>query len=189
MPTPPEIHPSAFVDPGAIVGAGTRIWHGAHVMAGARIGRDCMLGQNVFVGSRVEIGDRCRIQNHVSVYDGVVLADAVFVGPAATFTNVRRPRADFPRKERFETTRVKTGATIGAHATIVCGVTIGEGAFVAAGAVVTHDVPDFALVRGVPARADGFVCRCGERLDALWRCGACGRTYVQAGAGLAEIRR
>jgi UDP-2-acetamido-3-amino-2,3-dideoxy-glucuronate N-acetyltransferase len=183
----PEIHPSACVDPGAVVGAGTRVWHGAHVMAGARVGRDCVLGQNVFVGGKVEVGDRCRIQNNVSLYDGVVLEEAVFVGPSATFTNVLRPRADFPRKDRFEKTLVRAGATIGAHATIVCGVTIGAGAFVAAGAVVTRDVPDFVLVQGVPARAAGFVCRCGEALGAALMCAACGRRYAAAGNGLAEI--
>jgi UDP-2-acetamido-3-amino-2,3-dideoxy-glucuronate N-acetyltransferase len=181
------IHPSAAVDPGALVGPGTRIWHGVHVMAGAKVGRDCVLGQNVFVGGRVEVGDRCRIQNNVSLYDGVLLEEGVFVGPSATFTNVMRPRAEFPRKERFQPTVVRAGATIGANATILCGLTIGRGAFVAAGAVVTRDVGDFVLVRGVPARAAGFVCRCGEELDAARRCSACGRRYEPASQGLAEI--
>jgi UDP-2-acetamido-3-amino-2,3-dideoxy-glucuronate N-acetyltransferase len=183
----PDIHPSAVVDPGAVVGAGTKVWHGAHVMAGARIGRHCVLGQNAFVGGKVEVGDRCRIQNNVSLYDGVILEDAVFVGPSAVFTNVMRPRADFPRKDRFERTLVRAGATIGANATILCGVTIGMGAFVAAGAVVTRDVADHVLVRGVPARAAGFVCRCGEGLDGSRRCASCGRRYAPSGEGLTEI--
>jgi UDP-2-acetamido-3-amino-2,3-dideoxy-glucuronate N-acetyltransferase len=183
------IHPTAVVDEGATVGPGTRIWHFAHVMGGASIGRDCVLGQNVFVGPGVSIGDRCRIQNNVSLYEGVVLEAAVFVGPSATFTNVTRPRADFPRKGRFETTRVRTGATIGANATIRCGVTVGRGAFVAAGAVVTRDVPDFVLVGGVPARPLGFACLCGEALDAAHRCAACGRSYAPAGSGLVEQER
>lgn len=183
----PEIHASAVVDAGAVIGPGTRIWHGAHVMATARIGRDCMLGQNVFVGPRVEIRDRCRIQNNVCLYEGVVLEDGVFVGPSATFTNVMRPRADFPRKDRFQPTLVRAGATIGANATILCGLTIGRGAFVAAGAVVTRAVPDFVLVRGVPARPAGFVCLCGEDLGGGRHCASCGRRYEARGAGLAEI--
>lgn len=182
----PEIHPSAVVDPGAVIGPGTRVWHGVHVMGTARIGRDCMLGQNVFVGPRVEVRDRCRIQNNVCLYEGVVLEEGVFVGPSATFTNVVRPRADFPRKGRFETTLVRAGATIGANATIICGVTVGRGALVGAGAVVTRSVPDFVLVRGVPARASGFVCLCGEDLDQARRCAACGRRYEARGDGLAE---
>jgi UDP-2-acetamido-3-amino-2,3-dideoxy-glucuronate N-acetyltransferase len=181
-----DIHPSAVVDPGATVGEGTKVWHGAHVMGTARIGRDCMLGQNVFVGPRVEVRDRCRIQNNVSLYEGVLLEEGVFVGPSATFTNVMRPRADFPRKGRFEPTVVRAGATIGANATILCGVTVGRGAFVAAGAVVTKSVPDFVLVRGVPARPAGFVCLCGEALGASGRCAACDRRYERRGEGLAE---
>jgi UDP-2-acetamido-3-amino-2,3-dideoxy-glucuronate N-acetyltransferase len=186
---PARIHASAFVDDGAAIGDGTRVWHFAHVMSTARIGRDCVLGQGVFVGESVVLGDRCRVQNHVSLYEGCVLEDGVFVGPSATFTNVTRPRADFPRKGRFERTLVRSGATIGANATILCGVTIGRGAFVAAGAVVTRDVPDFVLVAGVPARPSGFVCRCGERLESDLSCGACGRRYSKSTsdpAGLAE---
>jgi UDP-2-acetamido-3-amino-2,3-dideoxy-glucuronate N-acetyltransferase len=181
------IHPTAVVDPGAAVGAGTRVWHYTHVMGSARIGRDCVLGQNVFVGAKVVIGDRCRIQNNVSLFEGVLLEDGVFVGPSAVFTNVVRPRAEFPRKDRFAPTVVRTGATIGANATIVCGVSIGRGAFVAAGAVVTKPVADFVLVKGVPARPAGFVCLCGERLSGTRRCAACGREYVEAGAGLSPV--
>lgn len=184
-----EIHPSAVVDSGAEVGAGTRIWHGVHVMSTARIGRDCMLGQNVFVGPGVEVRDRCRIQNNVSLYEGVVLEEGVFVGPSATFTNVMRPRSDFPRKGHFLPTVVRAGATIGANATILCGLTIGRGAFVAAGAVVTKSVPDFVLVRGVPARPSGFACLCGEAVDSALRCLACDRRYERRGDGLAEIRQ
>ncbi len=181
------IHVTAVVDPGAVIGDGTRVWHFCHVMPGARVGRDCSLGQNGYVGGRVVIGDRCRIQNNVSLYDGVVLEDDVFVGPSAVFTNVDRPRAAFPRKDRYGETRIRSGATIGANATIVCGVTVGRGAFVAAGAVVTHDVPDFVLVAGVPARPRGLVCLCGEAVDATsLNCTACDRRYIRAGTGLKE---
>jgi UDP-2-acetamido-3-amino-2,3-dideoxy-glucuronate N-acetyltransferase len=178
-------HESAYVDEGAKVGKGTRIWHFCHVMAGAEIGEGCTLGQNVFVAKGVRIGNGVKIQNNVSVYEGVTLEDEVFVGPSAVFTNVRTPRASFPRNrsEDFLPTVVKRGATIGANATIVCGVTIGEWAFVAAGAVVTKDVPPYALVAGVPARRLGWVCECGERLVFAGEeatCGACGRRYRQA---------
>jgi UDP-2-acetamido-3-amino-2,3-dideoxy-glucuronate N-acetyltransferase len=158
------VHPSAIVDPGAQVGEGTRIWHWVHVCAGAKIGRDCSLGQNVYVGNRVVIGDRCKIQNNVSVYDDVTLEDEVFCGPSMVFTNVYNPRAAIPRKTEYRPTRVRRGATLGANCTIVCGVTIGEHAFVAAGAVVNRDVPDHALVVGVPARQKGWMSRHGEQL-------------------------
>jgi len=176
------IHPTATVDPGAEVLAGTRIWHYSHVMGGARIGRDCVLGQNVFVASRVRIGNRVKIQNNVSVYEGVELEDDVFCGPSAVFTNVINPRAAIERKDEFRPTLVQQGATIGANATIVCGLTIGCHALVGAGAVVTRDVPDHALVIGVPARLEGFVCTCGDRLDfvdekSTFVCGTCGRSY------------
>ncbi|HEY3592262.1 MAG TPA: acyltransferase [Polyangiaceae bacterium] len=158
----PRVHPSAEVEAGAVLGAGTLVWRHCHVMRGARVGRDCVLGQGCFVASGARIGDGCRVQNHVSVYGGVELHDDVFVGPSAVFTNVRRPRARYPRKPSFEVTTVGRGATIGANATIVCGVKIGEHAFVGAGAVVTRDVPDHALVTGSPARIQGFICACGE---------------------------
>jgi UDP-2-acetamido-3-amino-2,3-dideoxy-glucuronate N-acetyltransferase len=155
-------HPTAVVDRPATIGAGTKIWHFCHVMAGARIGARCVLGQNVFVGARGIVGDGCRIQNNVSVYDGVELAEEVFVGPSAVFTNVRSPRAAIDRKAQLATTVVGRGVTIGANATIVCGTRIEEYAFVAAGAVVTRDVPAHAVVAGVPARRTGWICRCAE---------------------------
>lgn len=163
--SPELIHPSAFVDEGAAVGVGTRIWHFAHVCAGARIGSHCSLGQGVFVGHQVEIGHRVKIQNHVSVYDGVTLEDEVFCGPSVVFTNVINPRAAVERKSEYRPTRVRRGATLGANCTVVCGATIGAYAFVAAGAVVRHDVPDFALVVGVPARHAGWMSRHGHRLS------------------------
>lgn len=158
------IHPSAIVDAGAQLGSGTHVWHFAHVCAGARIGRECSLGQGVFVGNDVVIGDRVKIQNQVSVYDAVTLEDDVFCGPSMVFTNVYNPRSAVPRKDEYRRTLVKRGATLGANCTIVCGTTIGEYAFVGAGAVVQRDVPDFALVVGVPARRIGWMSRHGERL-------------------------
>lgn len=160
-----SVHPSAIVDPGAEIGEGTRIWHWVHVCAGARIGRNCSLGQNVYVGNRVVIGDNVKIQNNVSVYDEVTLEDDVFCGPSMVFTNVYNPRSAIPRKDAYRPTRVKRGATLGANCTVVCGVTIGQHAFVAAGAVVNRDVPDFALMMGVPARQKGWMSRFGEQLD------------------------
>lgn len=159
------VHPSAIVDEGAQIGSGSRIWHFAHVCAGAVIGESCSLGQNVFVGNRVSIGNRCKIQNNVSVYDNVILEDGVFCGPSMVFTNVYNPRALIERKNEYRETRVKTGATLGANCTIVCGVTIGRFAFIGAGAVVNHDVPDYALMVGVPARQIGWMSEYGETLD------------------------
>lgn len=159
------VHPTAIVDPGAQIGEGTRIWHWVHVSAGARIGARCSLGQNVFVGNDVVIGDNVKIQNNVSVYDAVTLEDDVFCGPSMVFTNVYNPRAAVTRKSEYRRTLVRRGATLGANCTIVCGVTIGEYAFVGAGAVVNRDVPDFALMLGVPARQAGWMSRFGERLD------------------------
>jgi UDP-2-acetamido-3-amino-2,3-dideoxy-glucuronate N-acetyltransferase len=186
---PPYVHPTAVVDPGAVLGAGAKVWHFCHVSAGARIGRGVVLGQNVFVAGSVVVGDRCKIQNNVSLYDGVILEDDVFVGPSAVFTNVSRPRAAFPRRDRFEPTHVRAGASLGANCTVVCGREIGRGAFVAAGAVVTHDVAPFTLVRGAPARPAGFVCACGEAVAPPdYHCSACGRAYAPAAAGLTELR-
>ena len=158
------IHPSAIVDAGAVLGAGTRVWHFAHVCAGARVGAGCSLGQNVFIGNDVRIGDQVKIQNNVSVYDAVTIEDQVFCGPSMVFTNVYNPRAAVVRKDQYRPTLVRRGATLGANCTIVCGVTIGRYAFVGAGAVVNRDVPDFALMAGVPARRTGWISRFGERL-------------------------
>lgn len=158
------VHYSAIVDSGATLGEGTRVWHFAHVCGGARVGAGCSLGQNVFVGNDVQIGDRVKIQNNVSVYDAVTIEDDVFCGPSMVFTNVYNPRAALARKDQYRRTVVRRGATVGANATIVCGVTIGEHAFIAAGAVVNRDVPAFALMVGVPARQAGWMSRHGERL-------------------------
>lgn len=158
------IHSSAIVDPGATLGDGSKVWHFAHVCAGARIGADCSLGQNVYVANDVRIGHRVKVQNNVSIYDAVTLEDDVFCGPSMVFTNVYNPRAAVVRKHEYRRTLVERGATIGANATIVCGVTIGAYAFVAAGAVVNRDVAPFALVAGVPARQIGWVSRSGDRL-------------------------
>ena len=159
------IHPSAIVDEGARIGARSRIWHWAHICAGARIGTGCSLGQNVFVGNRVIIGDQCKIQNNVSVYDNVTLEGGVFCGPSMVFTNVYNPRAFVERKDEYRNTQVRRGATLGANCTIVCGITIGEHAFVGAGSVVNKDVPAYALMVGVPAKQIGWMSEYGEKLD------------------------
>lgn len=159
------IHPTSIVDDGAEIGAGCRIWHFCHVSSGAVIGRDCVLGQNVYIGEDVIVGSRVKIQNNVSVYKSVVLEDDVFCGPSMVFTNVATPRAFIERKDDFRKTTIGRGASLGANCTVVCGNRIGSYAMVGAGAVVTHDVPDFALVAGVPARQIGWVSRAGERLD------------------------
>jgi len=178
------IHPSAIVDAGAELCAGTRIWHFAHVCAGARIGAGCSLGQGVYVGNDVKIGDNVKIQNNVSVYDAVRLEDDVFCGPSMVFTNVHNPRSAVARKDEYRPTLVKRGATLGANCTVVCGCTVGAYAFVGAGAVVSRDVPDFALMVGVPARQIGWMSRHGERLALPLRgngealCPATGEAYV-----------
>jgi UDP-2-acetamido-3-amino-2,3-dideoxy-glucuronate N-acetyltransferase len=173
-------HETAIVDSGALIGAGTRVWHWVHVCGGARIGERCVLGQNVFVGNKVVIGNNVRIQNNVSVYDDVTLEDDVFCGPSMVFTNVFNPRSHVSRKDEYRPTLVRRGATIGANATVVCGYTIGEFAFVGAGAVVTRDIAPHALVVGTPARRVGWMCKCGEKLPAgrSAQCAACGSRYA-----------
>lgn len=179
MSDEPFIHESAYVDTGARLGPRTRVWHFSHVMGGAVIGSDCSLGQNVFVADNVTIGNNVKIQNNVSVYEGVILEDDVFCGPSMVFTNVLNPRSHISRKHEYRRTHVGRGASIGANATIVCGHDIGAYAFIAAGAVVTKDVPDFALMAGVPAVRIGWMCHCGTRLDesAAPVCTACGSRY------------
>jgi UDP-2-acetamido-3-amino-2,3-dideoxy-glucuronate N-acetyltransferase len=180
------IHQSAIVDVGAQLGERTRVWHFAHVCAGARIGADCSLGQGVYVGNDVVIGRNVKIQNNVSVYDAVTLQDDVFCGPSVVFTNVHNPRSEVTRKHEYRPTLVKQGATLGANCTVVCGVTIGRYAFVGAGAVVSRDVPDFALMVGVPAKQIGWMSRVGERLkfggefDGEAICPATGERYVMS---------
>lgn len=160
-----NIHPTAIVDDGAQIGEGTRVWHWVHVCGGAVIGKACSLGQNVFIGNKVIIGDNVKIQNNVSVYDNVTLESDVFCGPSMVFTNVYNPRSAVPRKDEYRNTLVKRGATMGANCTIVCGITIGEYAFIGAGSVVNRDVPDYALMVGVPAKQIGWMSRNGARLD------------------------
>ncbi|GCL63469.1 acyltransferase [Pseudaquabacterium pictum] len=187
------IHPSAIVDDGAQLGEGCRVWHWVHISGGARIGRGCSLGQGVFVGNDVVIGDNVKIQNNVSVYDAVTLEDDVFCGPSMVFTNVHNPRSAVVRKNEYRRTLVRRGATLGANCTIVCGTTVGAHAFVGAGAVVSRDVPDFALMVGVPAKQIGWMSRHGERLalplhgDAEAACPATGERYRLAGNQLTLI--
>lgn len=180
------IHESAIVDDGAQVGAGTKIWHFCHVSAGAVIGSECVLGQNVFVADGVVVGDGVRIQNNVSLYDGVVLEDDVFCGPSSVFTNVRTPRSGVSRKDEYATTIVRRGATIGANATIVCGVEVGAYSLIGAGAVVTSDVEPHRLVVGVPARAVGWVSHAGEILGTDLVCSRTGRRYRIGQEGLVD---
>ena len=158
-------HPSAIIDEGAKIGDDSRIWHWVHICGGAQIGRDCSFGQNVFVGNRVVIGNNCKVQNNVSVYDNVTLEDDVFCGPSMVFTNVYNPRSAVSRKDEYRNTLVRRGVTLGANCTIVCGTTLGEYAFVAAGAVINRDVKPYALMAGVPARQIGWMSQHGERLD------------------------
>jgi UDP-2-acetamido-3-amino-2,3-dideoxy-glucuronate N-acetyltransferase len=160
-----DIHPSAIIDEGALIGDGSRVWHFSHVCGGALIGEKCSLGQNVFVGNDVLIGNNVKIQNNVSVYDAVTIEDDVFCGPSMVFTNVYNPRSAVTRKDEYRKTLIKRGATLGANSTIVCGITVGEYAFVGAGALINRDVPDFALMVGVPSKHIGWMSRFGERLD------------------------
>jgi UDP-2-acetamido-3-amino-2,3-dideoxy-glucuronate N-acetyltransferase len=183
-------HESSYVDEGARVGDGTKIWHFCHIMPGAVIGERCSLGQNVVVMAGTRIGNNVKIQNNVSIYEGVVLEDDVFCGPSCVFTNVLNPRAHVSRKHEYRPTLVKRGSSIGANATIVCGVTLGEYAFIGAGAVVTAEVPAYALMVGVPARRVGWMCQCGERLAlAAGRatCAACGSSYAESNGALRPV--
>lgn len=170
------VHESSYVDDGAVIGTGTRIWHFCHVQSGAVIGRDCSLGQNVNIGKGARIGNCVRIQNNVSVYEGVELEDYVFCGPSCVFTNVTIPRSKYPVHGAYKSTLVREGASLGANCTVICGHTIGRNAMIAAGAVVTTDVPDYGLMAGVPARRIGWVCECGLKLDKSLCC-SCGRKY------------
>jgi UDP-2-acetamido-3-amino-2,3-dideoxy-glucuronate N-acetyltransferase len=180
------VHESSYVDEGAVIGAGTKIWHFCHIMPGARIGARCSLGQNVVVMNGTRIGDNVKIQNNVSVYEGVELEDDVFCGPSMVFTNVINPRSQVSRKHEYRRTLVRRGCSIGANATVLCGITLGEYAFIGAGAVITRDVLPYALMAGVPARRIGWMCRCGERLPEAGAgvCPACGTRYVRAGEGI-----
>ena len=190
-----ECHPSAVIDQPCSIGAGTRIWHFSHVVAGAEIGRNCNLGQNVFVSGRVRIGDGCKIQNNVSLYDGVRFSDHVFCGPSVVFTNIRMPRSEISRRDLYEETRVGRGATLGANCTIVCGVEIGEYAFVGAGTVLTRDVPPYALMVGVPANKTGWGGRAGLKLQnidgdpGLFQCPETGEHYREISGRLEPVTR
>jgi len=188
-----QIHPTAIIDEGAQIGDNSRVWHWAHVCSGAKIGQGVSLGQNVFVGNKVTIGDRCKIQNNVSVYDNVNLEEGVFCGPSMVFTNVYNPRALIERKDQYRDTLVKKGATLGANCTIVCGITIGEYAFVAAGAVVTSDVKPYALMVGVPAKQIGWMSQYGEQIpmplvgEADYVCPHTAQRYLLKGDVMMEI--
>lgn len=182
------VHESSYVDDDVVIGEGTKIWYFCHVQKGARIGKKCSFGQNVNVANNVRIGDGVKIQNNVSVYEGVELEDYVFCGPSMVFTNDLTPRAKYPKGPAgYHRTLIRTGASIGANATVVCGHTVGKWAMIAAGAVVTSDVPDHALMMGVPARRKGWVCECGEVLGEDLVCKSCGRKYRETEHGLEEV--
>jgi UDP-2-acetamido-3-amino-2,3-dideoxy-glucuronate N-acetyltransferase len=186
------VHSTAIIDEPVEIGEKTQIWHFGHVMSGAKIGKNCILGQNVFIGRGVILGNNVKVQNNVSVYDTVVLEDGVFCGPSMVFTNVINPRSFISRKAEFLKTLVKRGATIGANATIVCGHTIGEYAFIGAGAVVTKDVPDYALVYGNPARVKGWVCQCAEQItfrSGNAKCRACSKSYRKNRSGVSLMEK
>jgi UDP-2-acetamido-3-amino-2,3-dideoxy-glucuronate N-acetyltransferase len=185
----PFVHESSYIDDGAQIGADTKIWHFCHVLGGAVIGERCSLGQNVVVMNGVKIGNNVKIQNNVSVYEGVELGDDVFCGPSMVFTNVINPRSHVSRRNEYKRTLVGRGATIGANATVVCGVTIGEFAFVGAGSVIIRNVPAYALMVGVPARKVGWMCQCVERLSDMdpTKCKVCGKKYELAGDALKRV--
>lgn len=177
------VHPTACVDEPVEIGDSTKVWHFSHVMSGAKIGTNCVIGQNCFIGSRAVIGNNVKLQNNISVYDLVTLEDDVFCGPSCVFTNDMNPRSKYPKGGQWVPTLVKVGASIGANATIICGITVGKNCFVGAGAVVHKDVPDYAVVVGVPARIIGWMCECGNRLrfseDGHATCPRCRRTYTK----------
>lgn len=185
------VHPTAVIDEGAEIGEGTKIWHFCHIMGGAKIGKNCLLGQNCFVGPNAVLGDGVKLENNVSVYTFVTIEDDVFVGPSAVFTNDMNPRAPYPKGGKWLATRVCRGTSIGANATIVCDHTIGKWAFIGAGAVVNKDVPDYAVVVGVPARVIGWMCECGQKLrfeNADTVCPKCGRKYYKEGLNCKEVK-
>lgn len=192
------VHESAYIDEGSSIGSGTKIWHFSHILSGSKIGENCNIGQNVVIGPDVTIGRQCKIQNNVSVYKGVTLEDGVFCGPSMVFTNIYNPRAEIRKMDQMQLTLVKKGATLGANCTIVCGTNIGRYAFVGAGAVITKDVPDYALVAGNPGKQIGWTCECGERLvqksevrDRMsdfetLECVSCNRSYQECETGIKE---
>lgn len=189
------VHPSAYVDEPASIGTGSKIWHFCHLMPNAILGSNCILGQNVFVASGVKLGDRVKVQNNVSIYTGVICEDDVFLGPSMVFTNVINPRSHIERKEEFRSTLLKQGASVGANATIICGATLGRFCFVGAGSVVTHDVPDYGLIYGVPARLRGHVCQCGVNLPfsrlvgpEQTQCPSCNLRYVKNEGGRVSVQ-
>lgn len=188
------VHPSSCIDEGAHIGVGTSIWHFSHVMSSARIGDHCNIGQNVFIAADVQVGNNVKIQNNVSLYTGVVVEDDVFLGPSMVFTNVINPRSHINRKHEYKPTLVQRGASIGANATILCGITLGQYCFIGAGAVVTRDVPGYALVYGNPARIQGWMCQCGLQLELdkdaesqILECRSCGTSYRKAGNRVTPI--
>ncbi|MDY6850569.1 MAG: acyltransferase, partial [Thermodesulfobacteriota bacterium] len=181
------VHETALADKGVEIGKGSKIWHFSHILSGSRIGERCNIGQNVVLGPKVTIGNGCKVQNNVSLYQGVTLEDDVFCGPSMVFTNVVNPRSHIPRKDEFKATLVRRGTTIGANATILCGHTLGEYCFIGAGAVVTRDVPAYALMVGNPAEQKGWMCACGVRLYEDLTCPACGATYRRTDQGLEPL--
>ena len=183
------VHETAIVDEPCKIGEGTKIWHFSHILSGSTIGQGCNIGQNVVVGPDVTIGKGCKIQNNVSVYQGVTLEDGVFCGPSMVFTNIHNPRAEIRKMDQVRPTLVKRGATIGANATLVCGITVGRYAFIGAGAVVNKNVSDHAIIVGNPGKAIGWMCECGERLTDAFACLECGKTYTRGNSGLERISR
>jgi UDP-2-acetamido-3-amino-2,3-dideoxy-glucuronate N-acetyltransferase len=181
-----QVHESSYVDEGAQVGSGTRIWHFSHLMKNTKVGKNCAIGQNVNIGSTAVLGNNVKVQNNVSIYDDVIIEDDVFCGPSCVFTNVINPRSFIERKNEYKKTLIKKGATIGANATIVCGVTLGKYCFIGAGAVVTKDVPDFALAHGNPAKVRGWMCTCGNKLNDTYVCPVCNKKYKEQTNGLTE---